>query len=188
MGAVLAPVVAAVRVPTTSSVRRDHEKYSRPVCCCRSVGVAAGSGRRAGPWQQRQHMQGRGHRRHRWEQRSRAPGPGEEVPGASAAGTGSASSAAASAATGSAASAATGSATSAAASAATGSAASAATGSATSAAAGSAATAAAGAAATAASGAAAASSALKPAVWAASGARCGVRGRRWQWLAGPLLG
>src|SRR5438876_193685 len=93
------PVGGCCLTTTTSSVRRDHEKRSRPLCCARPLGVAAVCGRRSGSWQQRQQQRQQRHRLQsdaggRWEQRSCAAGPGQEVPGPGAAsGTASASAA-----------------------------------------------------------------------------------------------
>jgi len=213
MGAVLARVVGAFVYPRTSSVRRDHESRSRSVRVARPLGVAARRGRRAGPWQQRQCLQGDGC--DCWAERSRASGPGEEVPGGSGpAATAASSSAAASGATASTTAAASGAtaataaaasgataattaaasgataATAAAASGATAAAAAAASGSgatATAAASGSGAAATAAASGSGAAASAAASSAFKPAVWAASGAGRGVRGSRWRRETGCLL-
>src|SRR5439155_19476216 len=114
--------------PTTSSVRRDHEKRSRPIRPRRTLGAAAGSGCGSGSergQQVQEHTAGWPERQQpAWCCRGRA-GPGQQVPGArylaaasgaaTGSATGSAASTAPSASSGSATGASSGSATAAAA-------------------------------------------------------------------------
>src|SRR6266704_3386651 len=109
--------------PTTSSVRRDHEKPSRPIRPRRTLGAAAGSGCGSGSergQQVQEHTAGWPERQQpAWCCRGRA-GPGHQVPGArylaaAAAASGSATGAATGSASGAATGSATGSATAAAA-------------------------------------------------------------------------